>query len=586
MNIFRGLLGTSGRRLPSRTSFFVVAALRLSTSHSQYAGRSNTNLKLENNCFEMPDDTYINNPSGNKFHYWRTMPQDLLSNSPATLEDVMKNGGLIVGAYTFPRFLFQSLHEIYDSYSIHIRCLNFHIRTKQIFHIDNCLVDRILEPQTIAHFLQAAMWGKLPGNQTSAFTIMPEEVVQFATKPYSEWAPSPYNNLLGFAVESVMKRIGSEEDSSRLVLVEKSIQAMKSRLWEGIVPLSETRWRQKRLDEDENFDEACQHLSAAVSTFGYLNQPDVQHNLRETFNLIFAEFKTFEEALNASRSKEGKEPVVVAARWEEFIRASFHIMVTRAHNYVVGHVERLRASLIAQLRAHVPPSYDAYSIEEWVLTNKLRDLLELELIADYTIFMPMTGYTGHTPPEEGPSHEIVKRKAYWGPEVKRRSRKPYFNMFFDTIVRQHPDLGGEPDYQLPVRKGIADPEDIIETHMMQINALKEIQQEMRKDCTAPQALEQWILDLKANVEAPEDPVDSWGFVIYRLTYSQTDEEWEEFVRKLQADVGDWGTEVVGADNVKDKATIVWKDGKELGIAEGDIDAAKKSVYCNLKAITC
>jgi hypothetical protein len=419
------------------------------------------------------------------------------------------------------------------------------------------------------------MQGKLPGGQSSTLTVMSEDDVQLAMQPYSAWAVLPHNTLPGSAIESVMIRIGSNEDSSRLVLVDKSIQAMKSRLWEGIIPISENRWRQKKLDQDENFDEACQHLTATVSAFNYLNQPDIQQKLRDTFNLIAAELNSFEGALNAVRSREGKEPVMVTALWEEYIRALFHVMATRAHTYVVDHVEKLRAPLIAQLRAHVPPSYSTYSSEQWAWTNKLRDLLEIEVAADYTIFMPMNGYLGHTAPQNGPSHELETRRAYLSPELKKRSRKPMFDTFFDTITRRHPDLGGEPEYQPPARKGIADPDDIIETHGWQLSSLKEIRQEMRKDCTSPPAPEQWISNLKGHIEAPEHAIESWGFVIYRLTYSQTDGEWTDFMVKLQADVDEWGEGMFGVNGIKSKATLQWMDGKELGIAEGDINGAKK-----------
>jgi hypothetical protein len=419
------------------------------------------------------------------------------------------------------------------------------------------------------------MQGKLPGGQTSTLAILSQDDVQLAMQPYSAWAPSPYNSIPGSAIDSVMKRIGSTEDSARLVIVDKSIQAMKSRLWEGIIPISDTRWRQKQLDQEENFDEACQHLSATVSAFNYLNQPDIQQKLRDTFNLISAELTGFESALNAVRSSEGKEPVVVTALWEEYIHALFLVMATRAHTYVVDHIEKLRAPLIAQLRAHVPPTYSTYSTEQWAWTNKLRDLLEIEVAADYTIFMSMTGYLGHTPPQDGPSHEMMKRKAYLSPELKKRSRKPMFDNFFETVTRRHPDLGGEPDYQPPTRKGIADPEDIIETHGWQLSSLKEIRSEMRKDCTSPSAPEQWIANLKGYLEAPERIIEKWGFVVYRLTYSQTDEEWADFMKKLQTDVDDWGEGVLGASDIKSKATLQWKNGKELGIAEGDVGAAKK-----------
>lgn len=68
-----------------------------------------------------------------------------------------------------------------------------------------------------------------------------------------------------------------------------------------------------------------------------------------------------------------------------------------------------------------------------------------------------------------------------------------------------------------------------------------------------------------------------GFKIYRLSYGQSDEQWAAFVRKLEADLADWGDGVAGAEDIRELLKVHWLDGKELGIAEGDIEAAKEYV---------
>ena len=59
---------------------------------------------------------------------------------------------------------------------------------------------------------------------------------------------------------------------------------MKSRLWEGIVPMSQNTWRKKGLDDAENFDLAIQYLWTVVDAFSYLNMVPVQPALKDVFN--------------------------------------------------------------------------------------------------------------------------------------------------------------------------------------------------------------------------------------------------------------------------------------------------------------
>ncbi|KAJ5095354.1 hypothetical protein NUU61_004710 [Penicillium alfredii] len=69
--------------------------------------------------------------------------------------------------------------------------------------------------------------------------------------------------------------------------VGQNIQSVKSRLWKGIIPLSEQRWLEKGLNEPAQFDMACQHVSAVLAAFEYLNQPPVAKSLRDAFKLVW-----------------------------------------------------------------------------------------------------------------------------------------------------------------------------------------------------------------------------------------------------------------------------------------------------------
>jgi hypothetical protein len=69
----------------------------------------------------------------------------------------------------------------------------------------------------------------------------------------------------------------------------------------------------------------------------------------------------------------------------------------------------------------------------------------------------------------------------------------------------------------------------------------------------------------------------WGFVCYRLTYEHSDAEWAEFMTKLRANMyeprnGEW---IQGCESIADRAALETPDGRDLGIAEGGVEAAKR-----------
>jgi hypothetical protein len=104
-------------------------------------------------------------------------------------------------------------------------------------------------------------------------------------------------------ITRVMSRIGSIEDDARMCIVGRNIWSVKNRLWAGIIPLSEQRWKEKGLDQPDNFDTAAQYLSAVVAVFEYLNRPKVQENIRDTLNLISQHWGEFETIVNAERGR-------------------------------------------------------------------------------------------------------------------------------------------------------------------------------------------------------------------------------------------------------------------------------------------
>ncbi|KAH8705377.1 hypothetical protein BGW36DRAFT_367440 [Talaromyces proteolyticus] len=436
-----------------------------------------------------------------------------------------------------------------------------HIQAQQ----DLPIVDRILEPQTIAHFIEFALGRSLPdGSRPSSIDTLADDEVVFLRSSYppgSDGEP---------ILNRVVSRIGSEDDHGRLCIVGKNIQSLKSRLWEGITPLSDQRWQEKGLHIPDNFHEACQHLSAVVAVFEYLNIRKVRQNLRETFNLIYDHFETLDTVLNQQRTENGAEHISVASLWTTYMTAHFKVMTERAHTWVVQHVDALRAPLLQGLLSHESSLEGSGTPDQmqWQLTDALHMLLEISVRADYMIMIPMEGYKGYTTPKNGSglpklySPDLTERGRLYSERVKILNHQAiYMNLLIRGGITNQPS-------------GVS----YHESTMGQIDAQKQVRKELRGDSTDSILQEHWIthrLDTIRYAEEKNNSLKDCGLVIYRLTYGQSETEWAEFVQKLEAHVSGWEKGEKGSDAIKPHLKLHWIDGKELGLAEGDIEAAKK-----------
>lgn len=368
----------------------------------------------------------------------------------------------------------------------------------------------------------------------------------------------------------VMTRIGSDDDSARLCGVGKNIQSLKSRLWEGITPLSDSRWQEKGLDLPENFEEAFQHLSAVVAAFEYLNAQQVQENLRVTFNLIHDIWESLDKVLNQRRAETGAEHISLANLWTIYMTAHLGLVTQRAHKWVTQHVDALRAPLLENLLSHQSLTEGSGAPDEmqWKLTNALHALLEVSVRADYWIMMPMEGYKGYAAPEigSGPPEMYVadvaeRGKAYSG-RVKTLSHKIMFDKLMGEIISG----------QKAEQKNSG--ETYHESAREQIDAQIEVRRELRGDSIDSVLQEPWITSKLHFIESAEEKKDN-GLAIYRLTYGQSDDEWLEFVQRLETHICHWGKGQTGSEAIKPHLKLHWIDGRELGFAEGDFEAAKR-----------
>ncbi|KAK2808219.1 hypothetical protein FQN50_004960 [Emmonsiellopsis sp. PD_5] len=444
------------------------------------------------------------------------------------------------------------------------------------------IVDRLIPPQTIIHFFEFSMRGTLPNGKNTTLPLFQEDEIQFLSIPYSEWAAHPYNKIHEPVISKIMMRIGSDEDPDRLTVVEKPIHAMKSRLWEGIVPLSETQWREKQLNNPENFQCTFEYLEATIRAFDYLNHPDQVENLRTTFNLISEHLAEFEGALNQRRQADGREQLKLAALWEEYIRIHYQVMTDRAHSWVISHINRLMRPLLDAVHEYPNPasSEDTLSAEQALQVSQLYRLSGLAAEAEYTILMPMEGYTGYTAPEPPlylHGSDLIERHLTYQHRLKFMKRTDKIREEMMESLSFNIDKTDEERAEEEANK----PNLIFQTIDGQIQRQERIRGYVRgvpEGEPEPLPPPGWIRDTLVKSKEAEDrgePMEEVGFVIYRLVGWDDEAGWADIKARLEEDLADWGEGIEGAESIKPLLKLHWFDGNELGIAENDIEGAKR-----------
>jgi hypothetical protein len=361
----------------------------------------------------------------------------------------------------------------------------------------------------------------------------------------------------------VMARIGSDQDEGRLCMIGKNIQFLKTRLWEGVIPMTQQRWQEKQLDKPDYFDFACQHLTAVVAAFQYLNTPTVRNYLRSTSNLIYDHWTQLDTLLNRARAEKGEERISVADLWTMYIAAHFEMMSERAHRWVIVQVNALRTPLLNNLKYHRPLNEGAAPDRlQWQFGDSLHMLMQISADADYSIMIPMDGFKGYTVPKRtGPkglhAENCLERGKAYHDRLKLLTRQ-YMVHDSGSGGRR---TSGESYHSLS---------------MSQIQGQNQLRKEMRGPPIEPIPREPWITStekmIKTSLEKNKD--EKFGMAVYRLTYGQTEAEWTAFVKKLDAHVSDWGRGQTGSSAIKPHLKLHWFDGKDLDIPENDTNAAK------------
>ena len=417
------------------------------------------------------------------------------------------------------------------------------------------VVDRVIEPQTVVHFVEFATRGRLPSGRTTELALLPEDDVDLLQEPLSSWAGAPFDQDHDAVIERIMVSIGSEQDPGRLIPISKELIAMKARIWEGVMPLSERRWTELKLDEPENFSLACQYLCAVTNVFHYLNLPPVKAALRDTYNLIWGHLETFD----AARATKTDRPACVTSLWHEYMSDFFDCISRQSHEWVMSHIERLSSAILEQLSNDtLMASPGGFGGPQFALANKCHDLLENAAQADTAIFLPMDGYKGNAQPSQDDVAVDTSRPYVEEPiqlSANTLARKADYYRRLKYLTRAESWSGDDAG-----NNGTA------ATAKSQIRAQARTRAELRGEPKpTPQPL--WVS--LANERIEEGQFLEWGYVAYRTCYEHTDEQWEAFRAKFDEDMANWGSELAHVQRIRPHCTIVWKDAKE------HIDAAKQ-----------
>ena len=345
---------------------------------------------------------------------------------------------------------------------------------------------------------------------------------------------------------------------------------MRARLWEGMVPMSGARWKEKKLDDPKNWQFAFDFMWDIIHTFMWLGDPDTQRLIRDGFNYVGQELETFQYALNARRARNGiAEMIDMRKLWLEFVRSIFETMVTRTHSWVLDRVNEIMVNGKAGYDAIADANGAANTheaakdfLESWSDLNRTLHL------CDWMIMMPMDGFTGFSA-----SSSDTKVVGSMFPMPFRRDQREEMAAGIPT-----PFMEGM-EHMLENRQAIYTNRDTINAILKESKDMNDqVRLQLRGE---PKSLgrEHWISIIHSRTNwslshgGPQD--QRWGFVAYMLTHTPSKEQWDVFFQKANADFERSSEWVEGFDEVKPNMALQWIDAKEVGIPHDGIQEAKR-----------
>jgi hypothetical protein len=428
-----------------------------------------------------------------------------------------------------------------------------------------CPVDRIIPTSTLFFFLDFTLEGNLYTGKKCTLPLIKEDEVPLFGTPYALWASPPWNATSSSLQERLLK---SPEGHN--VILKGRISCMRARLWEGMVPMSGARWKEKKLDDPKNWQFAFDFMHDIVQTFMWLGDPDTQKLIKDGFNYVAQELGTFQYALNARRAQNGiTEMIDMRKLWLEFVRSIFETMVTRTHSWVLDRINEIvaNAKTAYDAAADMNGAANVYEVAKELL-EAWSDLNRTLHLCDSMIMMPLDGFAGFSA-----SSADTRVVGSLFPMPFRRDQR-------DDLAASIPTPFMERlQHMLDDRHAIYTNRDTINGMLKESKDMNDqVRLQLRGE---PKSLgrEHWISILHSRTNwslsrgGPQD--QRWGFVAYMLTHTPSKEQWDMFLQKVNAEFERSGAWVQGFDEVKPNMALQWIDAKEVGIAHDDIQGAKR-----------
>jgi hypothetical protein len=445
-----------------------------------------------------------------------------------------------------------------------------------------------------------ATTGRLPDGTQSSFPLMTIEEFGLLTTLHHRWSEGP-TNIVDTSCEDILSPLfgapyeGTGLKISPLADFSAKVLPLKAKMWQGMAPMSRDRWLQKKTDDPANYRNFVDLMTGILAIFRWWNLESVQDGMRAGFNFLVDKHFEFAAPVNDRREANGvPERLDLAAMWVEYFHARISFMSERTHQWLVNRVEEVQDRAFEEYKAALDcAGNDAKAVGT---AGKryyecVQDLNTMISKAYYTLYISMMGFKGHKPSSNVSELSFEVRTDFYRKLVATKLW-PYLKKILEAqdaeAATEQQALKNISEIISHMEKGLPpaaprfqDHETLIGHYYEGRRNRSEIRAALRGP-PAPKAEEHWIRVVKERMNFylanGRDPATHrWGFVCYRLTYTQTDTEWVDFMTKLSADMnkpgsGEW---IEGFESVADMAGLEIHDGRALGIAEGDVEAAKR-----------
>ncbi|KAL3450268.1 hypothetical protein BJX65DRAFT_270481 [Aspergillus insuetus] len=437
-------------------------------------------------------------------------------------------------------------------------------------------LDMPIPTHVVTNFIGFASCGDLPNGKKTSLPLMLREEGMLWMHPPAEWAPAPFSTGTETVGSRIFLRTTNHEGMERVSLIGKNIHAFKTYLMEGLVPVSEAQWTAKDLDNPDRLETAIEYITGVSAVFEYLSIPQVEANLRDTFNLVYDDLEKLGGALNARRRMHhpDRPALDLPALWVEFMAARYEVMTSTAHAWMIFKVSQLKEQLLDRFCAvaQLPPDQEVAAEERERLQQLWQLLTDITILADIGVWIFMDTYKGYRATIPGGAG-IVPGLHNPGIDALAKAYQPRLAELSASRLNEV--------IQAQMDAGTFDSAGSIRGR---VSATTYAQDKLRSEMRGPSPTEPliappWIDFLIRDEEEmqklkPQEEKHTFGFAIYGAAGKLSEDQWEAVRQKVEDHVASWGEGIKGAEKVKPLLKLYWHDCKDLGLDVNDVHSLK------------